>query len=72
MTTNFLALDEKMTTQEAIDSIRASGEGSDSILYLYVVDDLKRLKGVVPIRRLVEPHLPATRGPVKCSRWAAT
>ncbi len=53
MTTNFVALDEKMTAQEAIDSIRAAGDSSDQILYLYVVDELRHLKGVVPIRRLV-------------------
>lgn len=54
MTTNFSALDEKMTAQEAIDSLRAAGlQASESILYLYVVDELQRLTGVVPIRRLV-------------------
>ena len=54
MTTNFSALDEKMTAQQAIDSLRAAGlEATDAILYLYVVDDLQRLTGVVPIRRLV-------------------
>ncbi len=53
MTTNFLALDEKMTAQEAIDSIRAAGDSPDPVLYLYVVDELRRLLGVVPIRRLV-------------------
>jgi magnesium transporter len=53
MTTNFLALDEKMTAQEAIDSIRAAEHGSDTTLYLYVVDELRHLLGVVPIRRLV-------------------
>ena len=53
MTPNFVALDEKMTAQEAIDSIRAAGEGEGSILYLYVVDDQRALRGVVPIRRLV-------------------
>ncbi len=53
MTTSFMALDEKMTAQEAIDHIRASDELSDSILYLYVVDDQTHLLGVVPIRRLV-------------------
>ena len=54
MTTNFSALDEKMTAQEAIDSLRAAGlESTDAILYLYVVDELQRLTGVVPIRRLV-------------------
>ncbi len=56
MTTNFVALDAKMTAQEAIDSIRAAGAAGDeneSILYLYVVDDQRELLGVVPIRRLV-------------------
>lgn len=54
MTTNFSALDEKMTAQEAIDSLRAAGlAASEAILYLYVVDELQRLTGVVPIRRLV-------------------
>lgn len=53
MTTHFLALDQKMTTQEAIDSIRAAGDSSDAVLDLYVVDDERRLTGVVPIRRLV-------------------
>ncbi|MCH7866304.1 MAG: magnesium transporter [Myxococcales bacterium] len=53
MTTTYLALDEKMTAQEAIDSIRASSELDESILYLYVIDEERRLRGVVPIRRLV-------------------
>jgi magnesium transporter len=55
MTTDFVALDAKMTAQEAIDHIRARGGGADaeSILYLYVVDDEGALQGVVPIRRLV-------------------
>jgi magnesium transporter len=61
MTTNFSALDEKMTAQEAIDSLRAARfDASDAILYLYVVDELQRLTGVVPIRRLVmaQPDTP--------------
>ena len=53
MTTSFVALDEKMTAQEAIDSIRSGGDDNGSILYLYVVDDQRALRGVVPIRRLV-------------------
>ena len=53
MTTSYLALDEKMTAQEAIDSIRAAGDVGEEILYLYVIDELRRLKGVVPLRRLV-------------------
>lgn len=53
MTTSYVALDEKMTAQEAIDSIRAAGENAEMVLYLYVVDDQRHLQGVVPIRRLV-------------------
>lgn len=55
MTTDFLALDAKMSAEEAIDHIRARGSDaqSESVLYLYVVDDDHKLLGVVPIRRLV-------------------
>jgi len=53
MITGFVALDEKMTAQEAIDSIRSVGDDVESILYLYVVDEQRCLRGVVPIRRLV-------------------
>ena len=43
-----------MTAQEAIDTVRSQGADLvESILYLYVVDDQRRLRGVVPIRRLV-------------------
>jgi magnesium transporter len=61
MTTNFSALDEMMTAQEAIDSLRAArSDANDAILYLYVVDEMQRLTGVVPIRRLVmaQPDTP--------------
>ena len=61
MTTNFSALDENMTAQEAIDALRTTGlASSDAILYLYVVDELHRLTGIVPIRRLVtaQPNTP--------------
>ena len=57
MTTNILAVDEKITAQEAIEKIRAFGEDTDAILYLYVVDTEGRLEGVVPIRRLVASRL---------------
>lgn len=53
MTTSFLAVSEKLTAQDAIEQIRALGETSDAVLYVYVVDPSNRLEGVVPIRRLV-------------------
>jgi magnesium transporter len=60
MTTSFVGLDQKMTAQEAIDSIRSLGDDNEAVLYLYVVDDQRCLLGVVPIRRLVSapPHRP--------------
>ncbi len=53
MTTSFVALNQKMTAQEAIDSLRSNRDDSGEVLYLYVVDDQRALTGVVPIRRLV-------------------
>jgi magnesium transporter len=53
MTTSFVALDQKMNGQEAIDSLRSLGDESETVLYLYVVDEQRALVGVVPIRRLV-------------------
>jgi len=53
MTTRFLALDEGVTAQEAIEAIRQAGDDAESILYLYVVDERQELRGVVPLRRLV-------------------
>ncbi|UCE85640.1 MAG: magnesium transporter [Deltaproteobacteria bacterium] len=53
MTTRFVAVEEKLTAQQAIDRIREIGDEAESVLYLYVVDDQRRLLGVVPIRRLV-------------------
>ncbi len=53
MTTGFVALEQGTTAQGAIDRIRAEGEATEAILYLYVVDEKGGLSGVVPIRRLV-------------------
>jgi magnesium transporter len=53
MQTSFVSLDEKMTSQEAIDPLRARADDDESLLYLYVIDEQRSLRGVVPIRRLV-------------------
>ncbi|HIF96089.1 MAG TPA: magnesium transporter [Myxococcales bacterium] len=53
MVTHFIALQPKMTAQEAIDAIRLEGDSSDAEPHLYVVDESQRLLGVVPIRKLV-------------------
>ena len=53
MVTNYLALAEDTTAQAAIDKVRADAPDNETVLYLYVVDDKGRLRGTVPIRRLV-------------------
>ncbi len=53
MVTELFFLREDTTAQQAIDRIREGQGGDDAILYLYVVDAKTRLRGVVPIRRLV-------------------
>jgi magnesium transporter len=54
MTTRFLAVRESTTAQEAIEAIRRHTEEEvEQIFYLYVTDDDGRLRGVVPIRKLV-------------------
>ena len=52
MTTDFMALLPTITAQGAIDRIRERGE-LESFFYLYVVDAVGKLIGVVPIRNLV-------------------
>jgi magnesium transporter len=54
MTTRFLSVRESMTVQQAIEAIRRHTEEEvEQIFYLYVTDDAGRLRGVVPIRKLV-------------------
>ena len=53
MITTFVALQEETTAQEAIERLRGGEPDDEAILYLYVVDEKSRLRGTVPIRRLV-------------------
>ncbi len=53
MVTHFIALHQEMTAQEAIDAIRLEGDSDDGGLHLYVVDEGRRLLGVVHVRTLV-------------------
>jgi magnesium transporter len=52
MTTEFLALPETMTAREAIQAIRSAQE-AETVFYLYVLDEEKRLAGVLSLRQLV-------------------
>jgi magnesium transporter len=53
MTTEVLALEQDATTADALNEIRTRGDELEAIFYLYVVDDARRLKGVVPLRKLI-------------------
>ncbi len=53
MITSFVALEEDTPAQEAIERIRQGAPDDETVLYLYVVDDKFRLRGTIPIRRLV-------------------
>ena len=49
---DFTTLNQKLTVEQALASIRQRGIG-EKIVYFYVVDDDERLVGVVPTRRML-------------------
>lgn len=53
---DFPQLRDGLTVQQALDFIRQQGVG-EQIVYFYVVDDLDRLVGVLPTRRLLTAPL---------------
>jgi len=52
MTTDYLALPETMTAQEAIQEVRTASE-TEMVFYVYALDQEGRLSGVVSLRELV-------------------
>jgi len=59
MTSDFLALRRRMTAGEAIQAVRDWQPESEAVYYLFVVDGVGRLCGVVGLRALILAH-PAT------------
>jgi CBS domain-containing protein len=53
MTTDFLVFPEDNTADEVIQRLRELAPEEDYIYYLYVVDSVGRLKGVVSLRELI-------------------
>lgn len=53
MTVEYMALDPEMTAAEAIDAIRATGVGKETVDPCYVVDGKGRLLGSVAVRELI-------------------
>ncbi len=53
MTTEFVALNKRMTAQKAIDTLRANAPDAETVYYVYVVDDENVLVGVLSLRQLI-------------------
>lgn len=53
MALEYIAVRDRATVQEAIDTIRENREEVENLFYLYVVDDLGRLVGIVSLKDLV-------------------
>ena len=53
MTTQYLAVPASYTVRETIDALRNADEDMPSVHYVYVLDDDKRLVGIVSLRTLV-------------------
>jgi len=53
MTTEFIALPATMTVEEVIARLRETKPDSETIYYLYVVDEQERLVGILSIRSLI-------------------
>lgn len=53
MTTDVACLSESWTVKQALDRLQERGEEFETIYYLYIVDDLQRLRGLVSARKLV-------------------
>jgi magnesium transporter len=53
MTPEFVDLRDHMTVRESLKRIRRIGDDSETIYYLYVIDETRHLLGAVSLRRIV-------------------
>ncbi|MDI6827955.1 MAG: CBS domain-containing protein, partial [Armatimonadota bacterium] len=62
MTTDYVAIPSSMTAQQAIDYLRELKPDAETIYYLYVVNEDKKLVGVISLRDLIvaEPDKPVS------------
>ncbi|HMQ53669.1 MAG TPA: magnesium transporter [Anaerolineae bacterium] len=56
MTTEYIALQRRMTAGQAIEAIRTWHPDEETIYYMFVTDRLKRLVGVINLRQLIVAH----------------
>lgn len=74
MSRGFVALQESLTVQQAIDYLRAAKPSSSETYYLYVVDAAQRLVGTLGIRDLLvsPPQTPLLDIANRNIRWVTT
>ncbi len=53
MTPEYISLKENLTATQALERIRQNASGSETIYYLYITNDARRLTGVLSLRELV-------------------
>jgi len=56
MTTEFIALQEDMTAQQTIETLRRLAPDAETVYYLYVINGGGRLTGVLSLRDLIVAH----------------
>ncbi len=54
MTTEYLAIQEDTTVEEAIDAARERSPEAEIVYYIFTLDEDNRLSGVLPMRRLIQ------------------
>jgi Mg/Co/Ni transporter MgtE len=53
MTTEFIAIPQTFTVQQTIEKMRELAPGAETIYYIYVVDEVEKLAGVLSLRNLI-------------------
>ncbi len=53
MTTEYASLPENITAREALDRLRQQAPDSETIYYVFVVDEARHLHGVITLRELI-------------------
>lgn len=54
MTTEYASLPEEITVSEALDQLRIQSPDSETIYYIYILDEGRRLDGMVSLRELIQ------------------
>lgn len=60
MTTEYASLPEEITVAEALDQLRVQAPDSETIYYIYILDEGRRLDGIVSLRELIQARRSAT------------